>query len=120
MDASKNIDKYISDLGDWRGDILSRLRAIILDSDPSIVEEWKWKGVPVWSSRSVIAFGNGLNDRVKLGFLKGAQLPDPHHLFNAELEGNSRRAIEIREGDKLDEPALKALLKAAVKLNNSK
>jgi hypothetical protein len=123
-DASQQIDARIEELGDWRGSTLSRLRALIRQADPDVVEEWKWKkatnpGVPVWSHEGIICTGETYKSVVKLTFAHGASLKDPSGLFNASLEGNTRRAIDIREGDKIDEKALKALIRAAVALNTS-
>jgi hypothetical protein len=114
------IDQRIRDLGDWRGAMLARLRALIRDADPAVVEEWKWRGVPVWSHAGIICTGETYKSVVKLTFAKGASLPDPMGLFNASLEGNTRRAIDIRQGDAIDEDALKALIGAAVALNTAK
>ena len=111
------IDARIQELGDWRGRRLSRLRALIQKADPEIVEEWKWRGVPVWSHDGLICTGETYKSVVKMTFAKGASLPDPSGLFNSSLEGNTRRAIDFREGDTLDEEALKALIRAAVALN---
>ncbi|TYO62626.1 DUF1801 domain-containing protein [Bradyrhizobium hipponense] len=118
--ASKLIDGRIKELGDWRGEMLSRLRALIKDADPDLVEEWKWRGVPVWSHDGIICTGETYKAVVKLTFAKGAALDDPAGLFNASLEGNVRRAIDVREGEKINEKALKALIRAAVDLNTSK
>jgi len=115
-DASAQIDARITSLGDWRGEMLAKLRAVILSADPSIVEEWKWE-VPVWSSAGIICTGESYKKAVKLTFSKGASLPDPSKLFNASLEGNTRRAIDFTEGAKVNEKALKALIVEAVKLN---
>ena len=116
---SKLIDARIKDLADWRGKTLSRIRSLIKEADPGVVEEWKWRGVPVWSHAGQICTGETYKDVVKLTFLKGAQLKDPSKLFNSSLEGNARRAIDIHEGEKLDEPAFKALIRNAVALNTS-
>jgi hypothetical protein len=116
---SRLIDARINELGDWRGKTLSRVRALIQEADPAVVEEWKWRGVPVWSHNGIICTGETYKNVVKLTFARGASLEDPSRLFNASLEGNARRAIDIREGDKLDEEALKALVRAAVVLNES-
>ncbi len=113
------IDARIEELDDWRGATLSRIRALIKEADPDVVEEWKWRGVPVWSHGGLICTGETYKDVVKLTFLKGARLKDPARLFNASLEGNARRAIDIREGGKLDERAFKALIRSAVALNSS-
>ena len=117
---SKLIDGRIKDLGDWRGEILARVRGIIKAADPDVVEEWKWRGVPVWEHDGIICTGETYKDVVKLTFAKGAALADPSRLFNASLEGNIRRAIDMREGEKINEKALKALVRAAVALNTSK
>jgi hypothetical protein len=117
--ASKLIDARIEELGDWRGEMLSRLRALIRQADPEVVEEWKWRGVPVWSHDGMICTGETYKSIVKMTFFKGASLKDPTHLFNSSLEGNARRAIDFREGDDIDERALKALIRAAVALNTS-
>ena len=114
------IDARIKELGDWRGTMLSRLRSLIQQADPDVVEEWKWRGVPVWSHDGLICTGETYKSVVKMTFAKGAALKDPSRLFNASLEGNTRRAIDFREGDKIDEAALKALIRAAVTLNKSK
>jgi hypothetical protein len=116
--ASVLIDARIEELGDWRGEMLARLRALIKDADPEVVEEWKWQ-TPVWSHDGLICTGEAYKNVVKMTFAKGASLKDPSHLFNASLEGNVRRAIDFREGDKPDEQALKALVRAAVALNTS-
>jgi hypothetical protein len=115
---SELIDARIEDLGDWRGEMLSRLRALIQQADPKVVEEWKW-AVPVWSHDGLICTGETYKDKVKLTFAKGASLPDPSGLFNSSLEGKVRRAIDFRAGDEVDEKALKALVRAAVALNAS-
>jgi hypothetical protein len=114
------IDARIKELGDWRGKLLSRLRGLIKQADPEIVEEWKWRGVPVWSHDGLICTGESYRNVVKMTFLKGAALDDPSRLFNASLDGNTRRAIDLHEGDTIDEEALKALIRAAVALNQSK
>jgi hypothetical protein len=114
------IDARIEELGDWRGRTLSHLRALIKDADPGVVEEWKWRGVPVWSDNGIITTGETYKGVVKLTFAKGAALEDPSGLFNSSLEGNTRRAIDIHEGEDVDEDALKALIRAAVALNRSK
>jgi hypothetical protein len=116
-DASKNITKRIQELGDWRGQTLARVRQLIHDADAGVQEEWKWMGTPVWSHDGVICTGESYKQVVKLTFLKGASLKDPKKLFNSSLEGNARRAIDIHEGEKLDEPAFKALIRAAVAAN---
>ncbi len=118
--ASQLIDARIKELGDWRGKILSRLRALIKEADPEVVEEWKWRGVPVWSLAGIICTGETYKSVVKMTFAKGASLEDPSGLFNSSLEGNTRRAIDVHETDKIDEKALKALVRAAVTLNRSK
>ena len=117
---SKLIDHRIKELGDWRGDTLARVRTLIRQADREVVEEWKWRGVPVWSHAGIICTGETYKNYVKLTFAKGASLDDPSGLFNASLEGNTRRAIDIHEGEKLNEKALKALVRAAVELNTSK
>ena len=117
---SKLIDGRIKDLGDWRGKMLARVRGVIKAADPDVVEEWKWRGVPVWEHDGIICTGETYKDVVKLTFAKGAALTDPSRLFNASLEGNIRRAIDMREGEKINEKALKALVRAAVALNTSK
>ncbi len=117
---SRLIDAKIKELGDWRGEMLGRLRALVKQADPEIVEEWKWRGVPVWSHDGLICTGETYKAVVKMTFAKGASLADPSSLFNASLDGNTRRAIDFREGDKVDEKALKALIRAAVALNKSK
>jgi hypothetical protein len=114
------IDARIEELGDWRGALLARLRKLIHAADPGVVEEWKWRGVPVWSHDGILCTGETYKSVVKMTFAKGASLKDPSGLFNASLEGNTRRAIDIREGEKIDEKALKALVREAVDLNQSK
>ena len=114
------IDAKIKELGDWRGETLARVRSLIKETDPEVVEEWKWRGVPVWEHAGIICTGETYKAVVKLTFAKGASLEDPSGLFNSSLEGNTRRAIDIHEGDKIDEKALKALIRAAVVLNTSK
>jgi hypothetical protein len=116
---SRSIDARVKALGDWRGETLSRIRSLIKEADPDVVEEWKWRGVPVWSHNGMICTGETYKNVVKLTFLKGARLQDPSGLFNASLEGNARRAIDLHEGEKLDEPAFKALIRRAVALNTS-
>src|SRR5262249_5433489 len=116
---SELIDAKIDDLGDWRGVMLSRLRALIKEADPEVVEEWKWRGTPVWSHDGLICTGETYKNVVKMTFAKGPSLKAPSHLFNPSLEGNVRRAIDFHEGDKPDEKALKALIRAAVALNTS-
>ena len=113
------IDARIKELGDWRGEMLARLRALIRQSVPDVVEEWKWRGVPVWEHDGIICTGETYKAVVKLTFARGAALKDPSGLFNSSLEGNVRRAIDFHEGDKIDEKALKALIRAAVELNIS-
>ena len=116
---SQLIDAKIGELGDWRGQTLARVRRLIKQAEPEVVEEWKWRGVPVWSHTGIICTGETYKSIVKLTFAKGASLQDPLGLFNSSLEGNTRRAIDIHEGDKFDENALKALIRAAVALNTS-
>lgn len=116
--ASQLIDERIAELGDWRGEMLARIRRLIRQADPDVVEEWKWR-VPVWSHAGIICTGEAYKKAVKLTFAKGASLPDPSGLFNSSLDGNVRRAIDFHEGDKLDEKALKALVRAAADLNRS-
>ena len=118
--GSRMIDEQIKELGDWRGTMLSRLRRLIKQADPEVVEEWKWRGVPVWSHDGLICTGETYKNVVKMTFSRGAALEDPSGLFNASLEGNTRRAIDFHEGEKIDEPALKALIRAAVTLNASR
>lgn len=115
--ASRLIDRRIDDLGDWRGETLARVRALILQADPEMVEEWKWMGTPVWSHGGIVCTGETYKKAVKMTFAKGAALPDPSGLFNSSLDGNVRRAIDIHEGDKVNEVALKDLIRAAVALN---
>ena len=117
--ASAQIDARIKELGDWRGAMLARLRALIKKADPEVVEEWKWRGVPVWSHDGAICTGETYTNVVKLTFFKGAALKDPARLFNSSLDGNTRRAIDFHEGDAIDEPAFKALIRAAVALNRA-
>ena len=117
---SAMIDERISALGDWRGQTLSQLRTWIKQADPEVVEEWKWRGVPVWSHAGIICTGETYKAVVKMTFAKGARLDDPSGLFNASLEGNTRRAIDVHEGETIDEEALKALIRAAVRLNTSR
>jgi hypothetical protein len=124
MEASEQIDARIEELGDWRGDTLARLRALIKQADPDVVEEWKWKkatnpGVPVWSHEGIVCTGETYKSVVKLTFFKGASLDDPSGLFNSSLEGNTRRAIDFHEGDEIDEQAFTALIRAAVSVNES-
>ncbi len=116
---SRLIDARIQELGDWRGKMLSRLRALVKEADPEVIEEWKWD-VPVWSHDGLICTGETYKKVVKMTFAKGAALEDPSGLFNSSLEGNTRRAIDLREGEKINERALKALVRAAVKLNKAK
>src|ERR1700740_73941 len=116
---SRLIDGRIKELGDWRGDTLGRVRKLIKEACPDVVEEWKWRGVPVWEHNGIICTGETYKNVVKLTFAHGASLKDPSRLFNSSLEGNTRRAIDIHEGDKIDEKALKALIRAAVALNSS-
>jgi len=117
--ASRLIDARIKQLGDWRGETLARVRILIKQADPEVVEEWKWRGVPVWSHAGMICTGETYKNVVKMTFAKGASLEDPSGLFNSSLEGNTRRAIDFHEGEKIDEKALKALIRAAVALNRS-
>ena len=117
---SRLIDARIKELGDWRGATLGRIRALIKEADPDVVEEWKWRGVPVWSDHGLICTGETYKSVVKMTFAKGASLQDPAGLFNASLEGNTRRAIDIREGETINDAALKTLIRAAVTLNRSK
>jgi hypothetical protein len=116
---SQLIDERIRELGDWRGEMLARLRALIKEADPEVVEEWKWRGVPVWSHDGIICTGETYKGVVKMTFAKGASLADPSGLFNSSLEGNTRRAIDFREGGRIDEQALQALFRAAVALNGA-
>lgn len=117
--ASKNITKRIEELGDWRGKTLAKMRQLIHDAEPEIEEEWKWMGTPVFSHDGIVCTGESYKQVVKLTFARGASLADPRKLFNSSLEGNTRRAIDIREGEKLDEAALKALIRAAVAANTA-
>jgi hypothetical protein len=117
---SRLIDARIKELGDWRGEMLAHVRALIKAADPDVVEEWKWRGVPVWEHDGIICTGETYNEVVKLTFAKGASLDDPAQLFNSSLEGNTRRAIDIHEGAKVNEKAFKTLIRAAVALNGSK
>ena len=117
---SRLIDARIKELGDWRGDTLARIRALIRQADPEVVEEWKWRGVPVWEHSGIICTGETYKNYVKTTFANGASLKDPSRLFNSSLEGNTRRAIDFHEGEKIDGKALKALVRAAVALNKSK
>ena len=116
---SRLIDARIQELSDWRGETLARVRILIKQADPDVVEEWKWRGVPVWSHAGIICTGETYKAVVKMTFAKGASLEDPSGLFNSSLEGNTRRAIDFHEGDRIDEKALKALIRAAVTLNTS-
>jgi hypothetical protein len=117
--ASELISKRIAELGDWRGDTLHRMRTLIKEADPDVVEEWKWRGTPVWSHDGIICTGESYKNVVKLTFAKGASLKDPARLFNASLDGNTRRAIDIRESEEIDASAFKALIRQAVTLNGS-
>ena len=117
--ASELIDKRIAELGDWRGESLSRMRKLIKETDPDVVEEWKWMGMPVWSHDGIICTGESYKSIVKLTFAKGASLKDPAKLFNSSLEGNTRRAIDIHEGEEVDAGAFKALVRAAIAFNTS-
>jgi hypothetical protein len=117
---SQLIDARIKELGDWRGKMLSRLRTLVKQADPEVVEEWKWRGVPVWSHDGLICTGETYKNVVKMTFSKGAALKDPSGLFNSSLDGNTRRAIDFHEGDKIDKKALKTLVRAAVTLNKSR
>lgn len=119
-DASEKITERIAELGDWRGDTLKRMRKLIHDAVPDIVEEWKWMGTPIWSHNGIICTGESYKDKIKLTFAKGASLKDPKRLFNSSLEGNVRRALDIFEGQKVDEAAFKALVREAVELNGAK
>jgi hypothetical protein len=120
MNPSERIDQLIAEIADWRGKTFAGVRKTILEADPEIIEEWKWMGSPVWSRDGIIAVANAHKGKVKLTFDHGASLPDPNKLFNAGLEGNQRRAIDFFEGDKINEPALKNLVRAAVAYNQSK
>jgi hypothetical protein len=117
--ASELISKRIAELGDWRGQTLGKMRELIKEADPEVVEEWKWRGTPVWSHDGIICTGESYKNIVKLTFAKGASLKDPARLFNSSLDGNTRRAIDIHEGEEVDEPAFKALIRKAVALNSS-
>ena len=117
---SQQIDARIKELGDWRGTMLSRLRTLVKEADPEVVEEWKWRGVPVWSHDGLICTGETYKNVVKMTFAKGAALKDPSGLFNSSLDGNTRRAIDFHEGEKIDEKALKTLIRAAVTLNKAR
>lgn len=114
---SRLIDARIAELGDWRGETLARARELIMEADPEAVEEWKWRGVPVWSHAGILCTGESYRNAVKLTFARGASLEDPSGLFNSSLEGNTRRAIDFHEGDEIDEEAFRALIRAAVDLN---
>jgi hypothetical protein len=116
---SQLIDARIEELGDWRGETLARIRALIHEADPEVVEEWKWRGVPVWEHAGIICTGETYKAVVKMTFFKGASLEDPSGLFNSSLEGNTRRAIDVHEGEAIDEAALKALIRAAVAHNTA-
>jgi hypothetical protein len=116
---SELIDARISELGDWRGELLARVRDLVKQADPEVVEEWKWRGVPVWTHAGMICTGETYKSVVKLTFAKGASLDDPSGLFNSSLDGNTRRAIDFHEDDEIDEQALKALVRAAIELNTS-
>jgi hypothetical protein len=120
LSASELIDARIEELADWRGQMLSRLRSLVKQADPDVVEEWKWRGVPVWSHDGLICTGETYKNVVKMTFAKGAALKDPSSLFNSSLDGNTRRAIDFHEGEKINEDALKTLVRAAVTLNKSK
>jgi len=120
MSPSQLIDARIEELDDWRGEVLGHARSLIRKADPHVVEEWEWRGVPVWSHAGIICTGETYKNVVKMTFAKGASLPDPSGLFNSSLEGNTRRAIDVHEGDAIDAAALKALVRAAVTLNESK
>jgi hypothetical protein len=117
--ASQLIDARIEELGDWRGKMLSRVRTLVKEADPEVVEDWKWRGVPVWSHDGLICTGETYKNVVKMTFAKGAALEDPSGLFNSSLDGNTRRAIDFHEGEKMDEEALRSLVRAAVTLNKS-
>jgi hypothetical protein len=117
---SQLIDARIKELGDWRGEMLSRIRALVKEADPEVVEDWKWRGVPVWSHDGLICTGETYKNVVKMTFAKGAALEDPSGLFNSSLDGNTRRAIDFHEGEEIDEEALKALIRAAVTLNGAR
>jgi hypothetical protein len=117
---SRLIDARIEELGDWRGRMLSRLRALVQKADPEVVEEWKWRGVPVWSHDGILCTGETYKNVVKMTFARGAALKDPSGLFNASLDGNTRRAIDFHEGEEIDEEALETLVRAAVTLNKSR
>jgi hypothetical protein len=122
IDQSKSpsqlITGRIAELGDWRGETLAQIRKLIKEADPEITEEWKWRGVPVWSDGGIVCTGESYKTHVKLTFLKGASIEDPEGIFNASLDGNARRAIDLHEGEKINEPAFKAIIRAAVELNS--
>ena len=120
MTASGHIDQRIAELADWRGETLARMRALIHEADPQVVEEWKWRGTPVWEHDGILCTGETYRDKVKLTFAHGAKLPDPQRLFNASLEGNTRRAIDIHEGETIDAAAFRALIRAAIAFNVAK
>jgi hypothetical protein len=120
MNPSEHIDARIKELGDWRGELLGRLRALVKEADPEVVEEWKWRGVPVWEHDGIICTGETYKSVVKMTFARGASLDDPAGLFNSSLEGNTRRAIDFHEDEEVDEEALKALIRSAVDLNTAK
>ena len=117
---SELIDGRIAELGDWRGETLARIRQLIREEEPEVVEEWKWRGVPTWYKDGMITTGETYKNAVKMTFAKGASLPDPKKLFNSSLEGGTRRAIDFHEGDTIDAPALKALIREAIRLNEAK
>jgi len=117
---SELIDERIAELGDWRGQTLARIRQLIKEEEPDVVEEWKWRGVPTWYKDGMITTGETYKNAVKMTFAKGASLPDPKKLFNSSLEGGTRRAIDFHEGDTIDAPALKALIREAIRLNEAK
>jgi hypothetical protein len=119
MNPSEQIDKQIAELADWRGDALAKLRKIIHDADPEVIEEWKWMGTPTWSHDGMFVLANAHKDKVKMTFFHGASLPDPEKVFNAGLEGNKWRAIDFYEGDKINERALKNLIRSAIALNTA-
>jgi hypothetical protein len=118
--ASQLITERIAELGDWRGETLARVRKLIKEADPNVTEEWKWRGVPVWSDGGIICTGESYKTAVKLTFMKGASINDPRGLFNSSLDGNARRAIDLHEGDKLNESAFKEIVRAAVTLNSAR
>ena len=119
LSAPELISKRIAELGDWRGDILGRMRKLVKETDREVVEEWKWMGTPVWSRDGIICTGESYKDKIKLTFAKGASLEDPAGLFNSSLDGNTRRAIDILEGEEIDEPAFKTLVRQAIALNSA-